>query len=81
MDKEDILITLYEIISEVVDGLETPLSREVEAKDINGWDALAHIKIIVLTEKKFNIKFSLGEIAEISNVGEFVDLIEAHLRD
>jgi acyl carrier protein len=42
---------------------------------VEGWDSLAHINIVVAIEKKYRVKFALGELQDLKNVGEMADLI------
>ena len=55
------------------------IHTEMSAKDIEGWDSLAHITLIVAIEKKFGIKFKLAELHEVRNVGDILVLIEAKI--
>lgn len=45
------------------------------ANDIEDWDSLEHINLVVAVEKRFKIKFTMGEVAGMKNVGEMVDII------
>ena len=68
----------------VVEGIFRDLFRdeslaihaETSAKDIEGWDSLAHITLIVAIEKKFGIKFKLAELQELCNVGDILALVK-----
>ena len=51
------------------------ITGETAAKDIDGWDSLAHMTLIVTIEKAFNIKFKLAELHDVSNVGDILTLI------
>lgn len=51
------------------------IQAETSAKNIEGWDSLAHITLIVAIEKKFGIKFKLAELQELGNVGDILALI------
>jgi acyl carrier protein len=66
---------LNEVFRNVFDSKSLQISRSMTAKDIEDWDSLNHINLIVATEKKFNIKFTTKEIRTLANVGEFEDLI------
>ena len=48
----------------------------MQAHDFEGWDSLAHIGIIISLEEEFNLKFSIGEITSLKNIGELIDLIK-----
>ncbi len=67
---------LQEIFRDVFDDEELEITEETTAEDIEGWDSLTHIQIIVGIEKKFEIKFSAVEIKASENVGEFIELID-----
>jgi acyl carrier protein len=54
---------------------ELILKPELTAKDVEGWDSLSHIRLLVTIERKFHIKFTLPEVRELKNVGELTDLI------
>ena len=52
------------------------INTETSAKDIEGWDSLAHISLIVAIEKKFGIKFKLVELQEFRKVGDILALVK-----
>lgn len=52
------------------------IHTETSAKDIEGWDSLAHITLIVAIEKKFGIKFKLAELQDVRNVGDILALVK-----
>jgi acyl carrier protein len=54
---------------------EVAVTPELSAKDVEEWDSLQHISLVVAVEEKFNIKFRVGEVEATQNVGEFVNLI------
>jgi acyl carrier protein len=53
------------------------ITPELSAKDVDGWDSLTHIRLILTIEKTFKIKFTTSEIGKLENVGELVALIKA----
>ena len=55
------------------DSLE--INRSTSAKDVDGWDSMMHIQIITSLEKEFKIRFALGELQALKNVGDMEDLI------
>lgn len=79
MTQTDILRTVSSVVGDVVgtDGLD--LQPTMTAKDVEGWDSLAHVTIIVSLEKAFGIRFRIGEIATLKNVGELVGHIASRL--
>ena len=46
------------------------LTPELSAKDVDGWDSLTHIRLMLTIEKAFKIKFSTSEIGKLENVGD-----------
>ena len=55
------------------------ITRESNAATVEDWDSLAHVNLVTAIEKKYKIKFALGELQELKNVGDMIDLIEAKL--
>ena len=80
MERTDILERLNEIFIDVLDLDECNLTDETSANDIEEWDSLSHIQIIVAIEKKFKIKFTSLEIMKWNNVGEMVNSLEEKLK-
>lgn len=73
MEKENIKNQVQEIFREILDEKGLLLDRETTAADVDGWDSLSHIQLIVGIEKKFNVKFSSREILSWKNIGELLD--------
>ena len=71
---------LTPIFHQVFDDESIVLKRDLTANDVDGWDSLSHINLVVAIEMAFRIKFALGELQSLKNVGEMVDLIEKKLR-
>jgi acyl carrier protein len=77
MDDPQIYARLTEIFQDVFDEDSIQLTPELSAKDVDGWDSLAHIRLILTVEKAFKIKFSTSEIGKLENVGDLVAFIRA----
>lgn len=75
MERKEILSQLSEIFNDVLDLEDVELTDETTADDIEEWDSLSHIQLIVATEKHFGVKFTSLEIMKWNNVGEMVDSI------
>lgn len=75
MEKNQILEEVQEIFRDVLDNEEIILTSETIADDIDEWDSLSHIQLVVAIEKYFRIKFSSKEILSWANVGEMLDCI------
>jgi acyl carrier protein len=63
------------IFRELFDDESLELRRETTAEDVEGWDSLTHVELLVEIERAFGIRFNTGEVAGLANVGEMVDLI------
>jgi acyl carrier protein len=63
----------------VFDVPELEISREMVADDVNEWDSVTHIDLIMNVETSFGVRFKNSEIAKLENVGSLIDLIEKHL--
>ena len=71
----DILEQLVPIFHEVFDDNSLTLSRSTSADYIDAWDSLSHINLIMSVELSFKVKFALGELQALKNVGDLVDLV------
>jgi len=71
----DILNKLQEIFRDVFDDETIVLTNETTQDDIEDWDSLEHINLVVAIENHFNVKFNMGEVTAFKNVGEMVDKI------
>jgi len=79
MDESQIYARLAQIFEDVFDEDSIEVTPELSAKDVDGWDSLTHIRLILTVEKAFKIKFSTSEIGKLQNVGDLVTLIEARV--
>jgi acyl carrier protein len=77
MDEPRIYARLGEVFQDVFDEDSIKVTPELSAKDVDGWDSLTHIRLILTIEKAFKIKFSTSEIGKLQNVGDLVTLIKA----
>lgn len=75
MERTEIFEQLNEIFEDVIDEGPVKLTKTTRSGDIEGWDSLTHIQLIVAIEKAMNIKFTSEEIISWKNVGEMVDCI------
>ena len=69
MDEAQIYAKLSGIFEDVFDEDAIAITPELSAKDVDGWDSLTHIRLIVTIEKAFKVKFSTAEIGKLENVG------------
>ena len=73
MQHDAILHTLTTIFQEIFDDDDISLKRETTALDIEEWDSLNQIKIILACEQAFNIHLKPREISALENIGDMVD--------
>ena len=67
---------LTPIFRDIFDREDLVLTPALTARDVAEWDSLSHIRLIVAVEKEFGVKFALGELQSLQNVGEMLALIE-----
>ncbi len=72
--KEQILERLQSIFDDIFldDVVVTP---ELSANDVEEWDSLLHISLVVAVEEAFGIRFRVGEVEAAQNVSDFADII------
>jgi acyl carrier protein len=75
MDEAQIYARLTGIFQDVFDDDDITATPELTAKDVDGWDSLAHIRLMLTIEKSFKVKFSTAELGRLQNVGELATLI------
>jgi acyl carrier protein len=76
MEKTAVYTKLTAVFRDVFDEDELELTPETTADDVDGWDSLTHIRLVLAVSKSFGVKFSASEIGSLKNVGEFADMIE-----
>lgn len=79
MDEVQIYTQLSEVFQDVFDEDSISLTPSLSAKDVDGWDSLTHIRLLLTIERAFKIKFSTSEIGKLENVGDLVTLIKAKI--
>ena len=75
MTREYVYEKMNEIFRNVFDDEDIFLQDETNAEDIDDWDSLEQINLIVAIENEFGMMFDMAEVADLANVGEMVDLI------
>jgi acyl carrier protein len=79
MEEGQIYQRLNAIFVDVFDEDTLALKAETTADDVDGWDSLSHIRLVLSVEKAFSVKFSAAEVGKLKNVGELVGLIRSKL--
>ncbi|MFH1119576.1 MAG: acyl carrier protein [Bacteroidota bacterium] len=73
MDKSEVLEQLQEIFRDTLDNEEIILTYETTANDVEEWDSLTHIHLVVSIEKHFKVRFTSKEIQSWKDIGELAD--------
>jgi acyl carrier protein len=75
MTRDEVLSNVQDIFRDIFDEKDLIIENGTTSNDIEGWDSLNHIGIISAAEKEFRIKFALGELSTLKDVGSMIDLI------
>ena len=77
MTTSEVYQRLSTVLQEVFDDDELEARPNLTASDVEGWDSLKHIRLVLSVEKAFHISFSASEVGNLKNIGELASLIEA----
>ena len=75
MDRQEILKLVTAVFKDTLDEDDLLLTESSTADDVEGWDSLSHVQLVVAVEKKFKVRFAAKEIQSWKNVGEMIDCI------
>ena len=75
MTREEVYETLNGVFQDVFDDESIEVHDETTSDDIEDWDSLEHINLIAAVEQEFGVKFNMGQVVSMKNVGEMVDSI------
>ena len=75
MSREEVFERLNEVFRDVFDDETFTVDENTTANDIEDWDSLEHINLMAAVESEFGIKFSMGQVVTMKNVGEMADII------
>ncbi len=75
MSREEVFEEVRKIFRDNFDDEELVIVDETNSKDIEDWDSIEHINLVIAMEKRFGLKFDISEVGKLANVGEMVDLI------
>jgi acyl carrier protein len=79
MDFNQIIGALNDIFIDVFDDKTIKLNENTSADDIEDWDSLSHMQLVVAVEKHFKIRFTLSEMQSWKNVGDLARNVEKKL--
>ena len=75
MSREEVFEKVTDIFRDVFDDDDLVITDSTNADDIEDWDSLEHISLIVSMEKEFSVKFDIKTVNSLENVGQMIDLI------
>jgi acyl carrier protein len=80
MQEPEVYQKLSGIFHDVFDDDSIVVRPELTADDVDEWDSLSHIRLVLRVEKAFDVKFSAAEIGKLKNVAELVNLIRSNTK-
>jgi acyl carrier protein len=79
METEEIIKKVNAIFIDILDNEAIEINNNTTATDVEEWDSLTHIQLVVAIEKYFKIRFTSSEIQNFKNVGEMCQAIKTKL--
>jgi len=80
MNQSEILARMQTVFDDVfLDDVK--VTPELSAKDVEEWDSLLQISLVLGIEKAFNVRFRVGEVEATKNLGEFANLIQRRMNE
>ena len=79
MTREQTFEKLNEVFRDVFDDDSICVTDTTTSDDIEDWDSLEHINLISAVEQEFGMKFNMGQVVTMKNVGEMADIIMSQL--
>ena len=75
MTREEVFERLNKVFRDVFDDDDITVTETTTSADIDVWDSLEHINLVAAVEQEFGMKFTMGQVVTMKNVGEMVDII------
>ena len=75
MTREGVFSAVQDIFRDIFDVEDLVISNTTNSDEIEDWDSLNHINLVSAIEKEFKIKFALGELMMLKDVGDMIDLM------
>lgn len=76
MNRNEMLQAITQILRDILNNPGLEVNENTSAVNVERWDSLAHVNILMTVERTFGVRFSLGEIKQLRNVGEMMRLID-----
>jgi acyl carrier protein len=75
MTQDEIKVKIQDIFRDTFSDSSIVIDNDTNADDIDEWDSFNHINLVAAIENAFGIKFALGELQELANVGDMIKLM------
>ncbi len=79
MSGEDLLAGVQDVFRDVFDEPELVITRHSSAGTVPDWDSLTHVNLVTAIERRYKVKFALGELQELKDVGDLLELLSKKL--
>ena len=76
MQEEEIIQRITPLFREIFNEPELQVTAELTAEQVERWDSLSNVNLVMRIEKEFSIRFALGELKKLQNVGEMIRLVQ-----
>ncbi len=80
LDEKEIYERLNKVFRDVFDDEEITVKPETVADDIEDWDSMMHITLVGAVEDEFGVRFKMGEVSTMKNVGEMAEIIASRAK-
>ncbi len=77
MKRDQILATVTLIMQDLLDDENIQLADATTASDVELWDSVVHVKLMIAIESRYNIRFDTDELTSSETIGELIDMIES----
>ncbi len=80
MTREEVFSGVQDIFRDIFDEDDMIVEDKTSSEDVEDWDSLNHINLVSAIEKEFGIRFALGELMTLKDVGSMIDLMMEKLK-
>ncbi len=80
MTREEVFENLNKVFADVFDDESIIVNAAPTSDDIEDWDSLEHINLVAAVEQEFGMKFTMGQVVTMKNVGEMVDIVMSQIQ-
>ena len=77
IERTEVVRRLTEVFQETFEDPGLELRDSMTAADVDEWDSLQHIVLVLAVEREFRIRLNPAEVGKLENVGRMIDLLQA----